>query len=564
MKTHTFLFIFFLFFFICLPRVLSLDAHWNSDEARWLARSSDFMDAIKTRNFTETLIAYHPGVMTMWIAGIRTFYMDFQLDITNLVHARLFIGLVVLIGLIIACLLLNRLFGQSVAITSLVCLAFSPLFLAQTRRVHTDALATIFILLTMLLFLLYCQHRDRPRYLILSGITFGLAVLSKSYALILLPWIPICLFLFFYSDKQKGQFLECFAAVFCFLNCAVLTTIALWPIFWTPIFGLMALCLFGLTFVLIRGIESKRIPLWFMGATILGLILVCVRAAQTVWLVFDKVGWAIATPHEVEHLFLGKVVNDPGWLFYPFVITIKSMPLMLPLAFIGCILIWKQRKDTENTTSEFRITLALVTGAVLFILCLSVTSKKFSRYLLPALLILEILAAIGFIEILKWSYAKLSRSFNIIGTNRYKVILTVIACLCFFSIQVMPVLALHPYYGTYYNLCWKATNITKIITVGDASGMDIAANYLNQKPNARQLVVQVSPLSTHFLRRYFPGRIYGAGRSLAGNPDPNYEVVYIRDLQIGKVPQTGTLNGELEALITLNGIDHVWIYRIPK
>lgn len=47
-----------------------------------------------------------------------------------------------------------------------------------------------------------------------------------------------------------------------------------------------------------------------------------------------------------------------------------------------------------------------------------------------------------------------------------------------------------------------------------------------------------------------------------GIPNPDYEVVYIRDLQIGRVSQTGTLNGELEAVITLNGIDHVWIYRI--
>ena len=34
------------------------------------------------------------------------------------------------------------------------------------------------------------------------------------------------------------------------------------------------------------------------------------------------------------------------------------------------------------------------------------------------------------------------------------------------------------------------------------------------------------------------------------------------DSQIGRVPQTGTLNGVLEAIITLNGIDHVWIYQV--
>jgi hypothetical protein len=105
------------------------------------------------------------------------------------------------------------------------------------------------------------------------------------------------------------------------------------------------------------------------------------------------------------------------------------------------------------------------------------------------------------------------------------------------------------------------TDITKVITIGDASGLDIAANYLNQKhPDAYRLRVQVSPLATEFVRHYFRGYAYRADRSIGRIP--NYEIVYIRDSQIGRVPQTGTLNGELEAVITLNGIDHVWIYRV--
>ena len=562
MKNRTLLFVFGLFFLICLPRLLSLDAHWNSDEARWLARSSEFIDAIKTGQFSETVIAYHPGVMTMWIAGIRKFYMDFQLTIENLVHARFFIGLTVLIGLLLACFLLNKLLGKWIALTSLACLAFSPLFLAQTRRVHTDALATIFILLTMLLFLCYCQNRQHLQYLILSGITFGLALLSKSYALILLPWVPLCLFLF--REKRTVGFWTYLAVGLCFLNCAALIVLSLWPVFWTPVFGLMALCLGGFTFVLFRELKAKRCPIWLVGIACAGLCLVGVCAIQTVWIVFDKVNWAVTTPHEVEHFFLGKVVYDPGWLFYPLVLTIKSTPLMLPLAIVGCLLLWRQRKHTEETARHFKTGLALVAGIVLFTVCLSATSKKFSRYLLPTFLMLEILAAIGFVEGIKCGYNALRSRLGSAQTAKYKTTLTVLACIVFFVIQVMPVLARHPYYGTYYNLCWKVTDITKLITVGDASGMDIAANYLNQKTKPHRIVVQVSPLSTHFLRRYFQGRIYGTGSSLAGNPKTDYEIVYIRDLQIGRVPQTGTLNGELEALITLNGIDHVWIYRIPN
>ena len=64
------------------------------------------------------------------------------------------------------------------------------------------------------------------------------------------------------------------------------------------------------------------------------------------------------------------------------------------------------------------------------------------------------------------------------------------------------------------------------------------------------------------VRYYFHGHAYRADRRTSEMP--NYEIVYIRDSQVGRVPQTGTLNGELEHVITLNGIDHVWIYRIPN
>lgn len=549
----------FLFFLASVPRLLSLDAHWSSDEVLWLRRSGEFMSYLKKAEFYETRIAYHPGVTTMWIAGIRTFFTVPVVNVYNLVQARFFIGIGIWIGIGLVVLLIYRLFGRWVALASFACLAYSPLFLAQTRRVHTDALAATFILLTVLLFLLYCQNQHR-RYLIFSGIAFGLALLSKSYTLILLPWIPLCLFLF--REKHGRTLLKYLTEGACFLNCVVLTISGLWPVFWTPIFGLMMMCLFGLTLMLFRENGKERCPFWLTGMAITGLLLISFHVAQTVQLVFNSVNWAVTTPHEVEHFFFGKVVNDPGWLFYPVVLTIKSTPLMLPFALIGCILLWKQRRHSEETSHHFRTALALVASVVVFTICLSATSKKFSRYLLPAFLMLEILAAIGFVEGLKWGYALLCLRFGTEETTKYKKILTVIACVGFFLIQTMPVLARHPYYGTYYNLCWKVTDITKIITVGEASGLDIAAKYLNQKNKSHIPRVQVSPLATEFVRYYLRGFAYRADQGTGRTAD--YEVVYIRDSQIGRVPQTGTRNGELEAVITLNGIDHVWIYRIEK
>lgn len=551
------LFVLCFFIIMSLPRFFSLDAHWSSDEARWLHRSATFMSSVKQSGFSKTLIAYHPGVTTMWIAGFRTFFIQPRIDVKNLVYARWFIGVVVWAGIGIASLLLYKLFGRWIALTSLACLAFSPLFLAQTRRVHTDALATVFILLTVLLFLNYCQNRMHRRTLILSGVTFGLALLSKSYALILLPLILLCLVLF--QKKRPENFQIHIAEMLAFLNCTAITIFTLWPVFWTPIFGLLTLCLFGLTFLLLKRIKKEYCPVGILIATFAGLMFVCIRTIQTVWLVFDRVNWAITTPHEVEHFFLGKVVNDPGWLFYPFVLTIESTPLMLPLALLGCFLLWKARKRSEAAASQFRIVLALSVGVLLFMMCLSATSKKFSRYLLPVFPMLEILAAIGFVEGLKWSYTALRTHFQTEQTTFYKNTGVIITCIGLFFVQVFPVLACHPYYGTYYNLYWKVTDITQVITIGETSGLDLAAKYLKEKDDARQLRVAVSPLNTEFFQYYFVGFAYNAIKKYL---PADYEIVCIRDSQIGNVPQGGTRNGQLEHTITLNGIDHVWIYRV--
>ena len=229
----------------------------------------------------------------------------------------------------------------------------------------------------------------------------------------------------------------------------------------------------------------------------------------------------------------------------------------------NCVfLLWKNRKHSVETEAQFRKVLALVAVVLIFTVCLSATSKKFSRYLLPAFPILEILAALSIVGILRWLYSVLDSRFGF-RSLVFKRSLTIITCILLFFIQVWPVIRLQPYYGTYYNLCWKVTDITKVITVGEASGLDIAAKYLNAKTNAENLVVQVSPLAAEFVYRYFNGKVYRENKGVGLTPD--YEVVYIRDSQIGRVPQTGTLNGELEHQISLNGIDHVWIYRVhPK
>ena len=559
-----------LFFGVCLfvaasvSRLFSLGAHWTSDEGGWLDHSTVFMTAVEMGAFSETLVTFHPGVITMWLAALRTLFTEPHISVQGLALARWFIGVTLLSGIGVAAVLLNRLFGRWVAVIGAAFLSFSPLFLAQSRRVHTDALTSIFVLLAVLFLLLYCEASQKRRYLVGSGIAFGLACLAKSNALILLLWLPICFVLFRNREETWWQFfLRGFGAGLCFLSCTLLTVFALWPLFWNPVFLIFGLCLLAVTLLAYRELQKgvrQRLTLYLASVVVVGGV--SGYMVRTVWRVFDGVAWAIATPHNLQHFFLGQVLHDPGWLFYPLVLCIRTTPLTLPLVFAGCLFLWRKRYQ-EGYGRQFRIALALAAVVLLFTFCLSLTSKKFSRYLLPAFPMLEILAAIGFFEFLKWGYSYIDSRFGTEATPQ-KLTFSIVTILCIFLIQIVPVLQLHPYYGTYYNLCFKLADIRKITTVGEGggAGYDLAAKYLNRKPNAQALRVQTFPQSAQFFLSYFTGQVHWVDAGEAVVPD--YEVVHIRESQAGWVPQTGTLNGQLEHVITLNGIDYVWIYRISR
>lgn len=542
----------------------------------------------------------------MWLVGIRLWIENQHaisyipsllsnplISLENLAIARQTTSIVVSFTVLVAFFLLRRLFGTGVALLSTSFIAFDPIFLAQSRRLTSDALATGFLLIAILTLLLYFEVSYKRRYLFFSGIAFGLACLSKSHSLILLSWVPFVFGSYFHNRRKAPsgslKTIELPQIVYALLGwffTSFLTFTALWPFFWgtrfrvgavsIPLFGLIDLCLLVVTIVIYRELHRfengemypakqseqyyKKGRKVFLGA--LGLLAAGVcpilfsLALKSNFPVLDRIFWAIRTPHEVEHFFLGQVIHNPGWVFYPLQFLIKSGPLTLLMASLGLAFLWHYRHQPAYT-QKYRIALALLLFVVLFNLCLSVTAKKFSRYLLPAFPALDVLAAIGLYTIVKWFFCRIGLRQNSVRRKSYRFALLSILVL----IQAIPVLSLHPYYGTYYNPCWRVMDITKVCTIGDASGLDLAAKYLNEKPNAKNMIVQVSPLSTEFFNYYFIGRSYGSNRIKF---KPDYEVVYIRDSQIGRVPQVGTRNGKLEHVITLNGIEYAWIYRVEN
>ena len=225
-----------------LPRVRSLDTSWSSDETHWLSHSREFILSTLGADFSSTAESYHPGVTTMWLGGMSLWtkykgalaaapVLSSQpfLSPTNLARARLAIALITACSIIIAFLLLKKLFGLRISAFAGIFLAVDPLFLIQSRRLHTDALAAAFLLLAILAFLIFVEKLGRRRYLVISGVFFGLACLSKSSALVLVLWLP---FLFAFSAAETNPVVQFSRNIHTFLTwicIAFLTFFVCWP-----------------------------------------------------------------------------------------------------------------------------------------------------------------------------------------------------------------------------------------------------------------------------------------------------------------------------------------------
>ncbi|MDE0018639.1 MAG: glycosyltransferase family 39 protein [Candidatus Poribacteria bacterium] len=571
-------FLFLLVVLIFLPRLLSLESHWSSDERPWMRRSLNFVSAMEKGDFAETRIVYHPGVTTTWLGGAAIWMASGRHSVAewakstaffspeNLARLRFPIAFVSGVLILIAGGLVYRLFGGWCAGVATLFFAIEPFLLAETRRVHTDVLTAEFLLLTVLLWLCYLEDETpRPRDLLFSGICFGWACLTKSHASVFLLFLPFLLFWYVKHRRLSGA--KMFISALFFSAVTVFTVLCTWPYLWTVTLGdryispLLFWVAGGTVFWSWRKL-SKHTALSRTEIILLsiGLCLMAGLLATASRLVFERMYYVLTNAHELPKLFLGKIRYNPGPLFYPVMGFVWSAPLTVPLTLVAIYGAWRQRLQAKKI---FRITVALLLFGVFYCIGLSLVAKKIARYLVIFLPAVSLLSAMGAIYIRQHIEKK---------SLGWLFIVAVVV------LQVAPVLRLHPYYATYHFPLLPAQWVAKNTTLGGGVGLEVAAAYLNAKPDAQHLQVRVSRFSGG-LNEYFVGKTGRRRNSqtLEKNIDFDYDVEYVRDRQIQGTPVDAppeegvpsnvlqlrnALARELEHVVQLNGIDYVWIYRV--
>jgi len=461
-----------------LLRLAPLGRYVTPDEPAWVYRSIRFADALAARDWAAVPSTGHPGVTTMWLGALGVAVRRLLNPAASVAHldwirrlawlapengeafrhlafflpwGRVATALLTTLGLVILYPLLARLFDRRVALLAVGLLALDPFLTGHSGLLHTDALLATFSLLALVTALNGVREPHRAAWWALAGLFTGLALLTKTPALVLLPLILLLVAICNLQSAIRNPPLVIghwslvishwsLFIVHCslFILLTVVTCIALYPALWAdPAGTLRTLSAFAG-----RHVETVQRPIFFAG----------------------------------------HMTHDPGLAFYPAVFLFRASPIVLLGLAIG--LIQLRRMPTDRRFAF----LALLAFAILLGAMMSLGAKKHDRYLLPAFPPLTLAAALG------WEY--LSRRVMGRRVNEHRGTSSTHFSFTHLLIplaQLTLVLPFIAYPLTCFNpLVGGSWAAARVLPVDWGEGMGAAARWLNQLPDADELTVAAS------------------------------------------------------------------------
>jgi 4-amino-4-deoxy-L-arabinose transferase-like glycosyltransferase len=520
-RLRTPLVVILLFLAAWLPRVLVLDAFVTTDEPLWLFRSANFYQAISRGDFADTFQKGHPGVTVMW-AGALGFLQrlpDYAQEASGqlareqlepwlrehstieplqlLTAGRWWMVLWISLITVASYFPLRKLFDPQVAALAVFFMAWEPFFIALSRLLHLDGLLASLTVFALLAFLAWLHRGQQLRYFVISGLAAGLALLTKSPAAILMAAAGLMLLIEWLRRVRVGEGKSpgLLLAFIGWVTLVAVTFVALWPAMWVA-------------------------PL-----TVLSNIVTALRES--------------AEGHELPNFFLGQATEDPGPLFYPLAYLFRTTPAVL-VGLVAAVALWWRRRSPFDEPIRRRSTLGIVVFALLFAAVMMLGAKKFDRYISPVFVSLDIVAALGWMGLVRaalgWyerrSHTSLAGSIPAPSAPNRLSGWVVLAAI--FMLHGLFAFVHYPYYFTYYNpLAGGSRTAPQVLFVGWGEGLDAAADWLKQQPEAAKSRV-VSWYSEGSLSYFLqPGQKALTVFSTSQLADADYVVLYANQWQRG-------------------------------
>jgi len=521
---------------VLASRGIAADTFVSWDEPMWAYRSARFLAALQDGRWRDTLITGHPGVTTMW-AGALSFWWhgevvkDANADAIAAAAAMDGVdvhdaqqmgalgalvpiarqGILVFHAVLAAVLygLFRQLLPRATALgVSLVLLA-DPFLLGLSRLLHLDALAAQFMLAAMLALLLY-QRRGHWVWLAGSAAATGLAFVTKSYALLLAPCAIVLIATGPASEKavadwpRRGGHLLLWGAM------TWLAVLLVWP-------------------------AAARMP------------------SQSLYRVLSlALGYASDPGTATSTFFLGERTASPGGMFYPLAWLFRATPL----ATIGVALavltlpvdsLWRDHKEQRRM-----IVIMFLYGA-LYAALITLSEKKYDRYLLPAILALDVSAALFLARVL----GAISESIGLGEASREWFSGAMLAgCVLLQTVILLGPLAPAHYLAYYNPLAGGLSRAVQTLPVGWGEGMEEAITWLATEADAADATIAawgvpgIASLHRGNVVTPTPGNLHRA----------EYVLVYIADVQNREPIAEAFLLREPLYVVRINGEPYVRIY----
>ncbi|MDO8261008.1 MAG: glycosyltransferase family 39 protein, partial [Candidatus Magasanikbacteria bacterium] len=327
--------------------------NFNTDVWKWKSRIYDFGTGVFGLDFIKTIQKYHPGVTLLWLGAIAVkvynlFYdlvfkhapidnsiaMIFELDFVQ----KLFVTITIGVTLAFIFYVLNKLFGKRYAIIAVVLISLEPFYVALTRVLHLEGLMSTFMIASFVWFYYFLTDQTKKKRLYISAAFTALAVLTKTSALFMLPFLGLVLFSWDFGAKRRfwPAFRSSLNVYWKWLFFAVLVFVAVWPAMWAyPLLALQTLY---------RGI------------------------------------FTIGVEGGHDQFYFGAYTQDPGWTFYFVVLALRSSFAVL-LGFVGYLFVHKKLSSDKKSFALYSLGFT-----ILYLAFLTFPSKKLDRYIIPAIL----------------------------------------------------------------------------------------------------------------------------------------------------------------------------------
>lgn len=490
----------------------------------WVQRGIQFYEAFRHGDFVQTYTKYHPGVILMWITGIsyKIFYAFqeiylgyvrdlflYQVDLYGMYSfiVKFFIGSVIGIVLFYCYSSIKKAFGQNIAFWAVFFIITEPFVLGNIRSIHVDALAAFFMFAAVLSFSLLQRYPSKSKkYVLLTGLFTGLALLTKISSLVLIPFFVVS-FIISSLFLGKCKIVPRFVGI---LAVAVILFFILFPAMWVSPLGTI----------------QKIISDGFLDTALNE------ESSRILFLSWDTVSFRYK------------------YFSYFLQLIFRMSPGLLLLSVLGLYSLLKGKVFSKRVWKEEKILIFLVNSLVFLLgyyVMISISDKKIFRYILPMYPFLAILSAYATVTLVP-SIKKRFRNFIFLFVS------------LLFVIQVLQPILVYPNFFAYFNpLLGGIDNASKVISLNqDATGYYIVGAYLNKKPTATDITVgcyDSGPMQAYFVGNTIKLKLTGLSEDYLENMD-----YILLPSQEGwqYLPEEGF---SLEKIFRINNFDYWYLFR---